>query len=134
MTTPQTATNGTKSTGGPHILATLHLTAPVGTTQATGVAQVVRKGHVTGIVIAAQGLPANTRHNAYAVWLYRPAGRARFVGFVPSLVGKDGRLRTEGTLPSDAAKYSRLLLTLETTAKPSAPGQVILAGPFRVRP
>ena len=82
-------------------------------------------------MIKAQGVPANTSHNAYAVWLYNSPTSHKFVGFVPTLVTKDGKLTTEGKLPADAAAYHRLLITLETQSKPTSPGEVVLSGPFR---
>jgi hypothetical protein len=97
-----------------------------------GVAQVVRQGTTTGIVIVAQGLPANTTRNAYAVWLANYAGASRFLGFVSQLVTKNGKLQADGRLPADAASYSRLLVTLETQAKPKSPGAIVLEGSFKL--
>ncbi len=76
-------------------------------------------------------MPANTTHNAYGVWLYNSSTSHEFVGFVPSLVGKNGKLTTEGKLPADATRYGQLLVTLETQSKPTTPGEVVLQGPFR---
>ena len=118
----------------PQVLAQLNLTSPTGAGSTIGIVEVVRDAGVLGIVIDAQGVPANTSHNAYAVWLYNSPSSHRFVGFVPSLVGKSGKLTTEGKLPADAASYHRLLVTLETQSKPAHPGQVVLSGPFREHP
>ena len=46
-------------------------------------------------------------------------------------VGKNGRLQTEGPLPTNAAHYKNLLLTLETSATPKTPGQVVLQGALK---
>ncbi len=113
------------------ILAQLNLTSPTGATSTVGVVQVVREGGAVGIIIAAQGLPANTAHNAYAVWLYNSPTSYRIVGFVQYLVGKNGKIDTEGRLKPGAAAYHKLLITLETQTKPKAPGEVVLSGPFR---
>jgi hypothetical protein len=86
---------------------------------------------VLGMVIYAQGVPANGAHNAYAVWLYNSPTSHEFVGFVPTLVGKNGKLVTEGKLPADAAAYHHLLITLETQRSPTEPGDIVLSGPFR---
>jgi hypothetical protein len=88
----------------------------------------VREGSRTGIVIVAQGLAANTRRNAYAVWLTAPAGASAFLGFVSRLVTGDGKLTADGAVPANVARYTRVLLTLETQSKPSAPGPVVLEG------
>jgi hypothetical protein len=125
-----TTTSTTTTNSGPQILAALNLTSPVGATQTLGVAQVVRDDGVVGIVINAQGVPANSAHNAYGVWLSNSATSHKFVGFDPNLVGKNEKLAIEGTLPADASHFKRLLITLETQQHPKAPGEVVLSGPF----
>ena len=126
-----TTTSGTTTTNtGPQILAALNLTSPVGATQTIGVAQVVRDAGVVGIVIDAQGMPANSAHNAYGVWLTNSATSHTFVGFDRNLVGKNGKLAIEGTLPADAAHFKHLLITLETQQHPKTPGEVVLSGAF----
>jgi Sigma-70, region 4 len=136
-----TTTTGTTTSTGTQILAALNLTSPVGATQTLGVAQVVRVAGVVGIVIDAQGVPQNSAHNAYGVWLYNSATSNRFLGFDRNLVGKNGKLAIEGTLPAHAARrctstgrctgFSHLLITLETQQHPTTPGEVVLSGPFR---
>ncbi len=134
-TTSTTTTNSTTaSTTTPQILSQLNLTSPTGASSTLAVGLVVRERGVVGVVIKAQGIPANTSHNAYAVWLYNSPTSHQFVGFVPTLVTKDGKLTTEGKLPADAAAYHRLLITLETQSKPTSPGEVVLSGPFREHP
>lgn len=132
--TTATSTTGTTTTTTPQILAQLNLRSPTGAASTLGIAEVIREGGVVGIAIDAQGVPANTAHNAYAVWLYNSPTSHKFVGFVPTLVGKDGRLTTEGRLPPHATAYHRLLITLETQSKLSGPGEVVLSGPFREHP
>jgi hypothetical protein len=87
---------------------------------------VVKQGNESAIAIVGHGLPANTKHNAYAVWLYNTLGDAVRLGFVNPGVGKNGRLETTGPLPTNAAHFKQLLITIETTANPQQPGQVIL--------
>ena len=129
-----TETSTTASTTNPQILTQLNLTSPTGANTTVGVAQVIREDGVVGVVIDAEGIPANTSHNAYAVWLYNSPSSHSFVGFVKNLVGKNGRLAAEGTLPAGASRYHHLLITLETQSKPAGPGEVVLSGPFRERP
>lgn len=123
-TTASTATTGTK----PQLVGQFNLTSPTGTKSPVGVAQVVKQGTSLGIVIVAKGVAANN-HNAYAVWLSNgtPAG-SKLLGFVNPAVKTDGALRTAGVLPSGASSYKQVLITAETTAKPTAPGQVLLQG------
>lgn len=97
---------------------------------AAGIAEIVRDGSKTGIVIAAQGLQPNTSRNAYAVWLVNSAGENAFLGFVSHLVTANGKLTADGALPADTSGYTKILLTLETEQKPAAPGPVVLEGGF----
>jgi hypothetical protein len=134
--TPSTTTTGTSSTGTPttatkaKLLAEIELTAPSGNKHTTGVAQVIKDGKITGIVIVADGVPANTKANAYAVWLYNSRTSAHLLGFVDASVARNGKLQTEGELPANARRYRQLLVTLETQSAPKTPGKVILQGAF----
>jgi hypothetical protein len=130
--TPTTTTPATATTT--QILAQLNLRSPTGAASTVGIVEVVRVKGVLGIVIDAQGVPANTTHNAYAVWLYNSPASEKRVGFVTNLVGKSGQLVTDGRLPAGAAAYHRILITLETQPNPTHPGEVVLSGPFRERP
>ena len=132
-TSSTTVTTGTATTATVEsFLAQLNLTSPTGAKSTVGVAQVVRLANgVIGIVLVAQGMPANTAHNAYAVWLYNSPTSYRFVGFVQYLVGKNGKIDTDGQLKPWATAYHHLLITLETQAHPTSPGEVVLSGPFR---
>jgi hypothetical protein len=133
-TTATTGTTATTTSTTPQLLVQLNMTSPTGAKSTLGIAQVIREAGVTGVVVVAQGVPANGARNAYAVWLYNSPTSYKFVGFVRNLVGKSGKLAAEGELPTGAAAYHRLLITLETQRKPSAPGEVVLSAPFREHP
>jgi hypothetical protein len=120
------ATSGTGTTAQP--VAQINLTSPNPNAKTAGIAQVVRSGAQEGIVIAAAGVPPNTKHDAYAVWLYKSPTKAKILGFVNPGVGTNGKLSTAGALPTDAAQYSQLLVTLETQASPRQPGRIVLQG------
>jgi hypothetical protein len=92
------------------------------------IAEIVKQSGKSAIAIVGHGLPANTKRNAYAVWLYSAPSDAALLGFVNPGVGKNGRLETTGPLPSNAAHFKQLLITIETTSSPTQPGQVILRG------
>ena len=109
-------------------VAQINLLSPSGTKTMAGIAEVLRQGSNTAIAIVGQGLPANSKHNAYAVWLYNSTRDAQRLGFVNPGVGKNGRLETTGPLPTNAARFKQLLVTIETNANPKAPGQIILQG------
>jgi hypothetical protein len=105
------------------------LSSPSGNRKIAGVAIIVRQGNQLAMVIRGQGLPANTGHDAYAVWLAAGSGGAsHFLGFDPSRVTQDGVLQTEGVLPSNASSYKQLVVTLETQRAPRSPGKIVLQG------
>ena len=83
-----------------------------------------------GIAIVASGLAANSKHppNAYAVWLYNTPADSHILGFVNPAVGSNGQLRTAGALPTNAAHYQKLLVTLESRSSPHTPGRIVLEG------
>jgi hypothetical protein len=126
-TTASTPATGTTTTGAKPV-AQINLTPPTGGSSPTGIAEVVKQGSANGIVIVAQGVTANSKHDAYAVWLYKSPTQAKILGFVNPGVASNGRLSTAGPLPTDAANYSQLLVTLETQADPKAPGKIVLQG------
>jgi hypothetical protein len=112
-------------------VAQINLRSP-SSSHTLGIAEILKKGNTTAIAIVAQGVPANTKHNAYAVWLANSPTDSHAVrlGFVNPGVGKNGRLQTAGGLPSNASSYSQLLVTLETKPTPKQPGTVVLQGQF----
>ena len=90
----------------------------------------VRSNAANGIAIVAQNVTPNTTKppNAYAVWLYNTPTDAKILGFVNPGVASNGRLSTAGGLPTNASHYKQLIVTLETSANPKTPGQIILQG------
>lgn len=130
--TSSAATTTSSASSSARVVAQINLNAPGGHSQAAGIADVLRQGSATGIAIAAQGLAPNSKHppTAYAVWLYNSAGDSHILGFVNPGVGSNGRLQTAGALPSNAAHYKQLIVTLETRANPRSPGKIVLQGPL----
>jgi anti-sigma-K factor RskA len=108
--------------------ARVRLTSPTRGATTFGIADIVRRGNNAAVAIVGKGLPRNAKHNAYAVWLYKSASDAVRLGFVNPGVGKNGHLDTAGGLPPNAGHYSKLLITVETTANPTTPGPVVLEG------
>jgi Anti-sigma-K factor rskA/Sigma-70, region 4 len=126
-TTTGSATSAS-STASTKIVKQINLLPPDGKSKAVGIAQVLTQGTATGIVIYATGIPPNTPHNAYAVWLYNSPGDAKILGFVNPGVTKDGKLQTAGALPANVGSYKQVLVTLETQQSPKSPGPIILQG------
>ncbi len=123
-TTTATSSSGT-ATAKP--IAQVNLLSPTGG-QAKGVAIIVKQGATTGLVVRATGVPANTRHNAYAVWLYNSASDNKILGFVNPGVGTTQVLQTAGPLPANASHFKQLLVSVETVPKPKAPSTIVLQG------
>ncbi len=127
---PATGTTSTSTTSTPsaQIIAQFNLAPPLTSSKAKGAAFVVRRGTATAIVIQGQSVPANTTHDAYAVWLYNSPTDSHILGFVSPGVGSSGRLSTAGELPTNAAHFKQLLVTLETQKAPKQPGKIVLQG------
>lgn len=123
-TAPRTTGGPTTATAAPQI----NLASPSGNTSTAAVAEVVKQGDKSAVAIVGHGLTPNTKHDAYAVWLYNAPRDAVRLGFVNPGVGKNGRLATTGPLPTNASHYKQLVITIETNPDPQQPGPVILRG------
>jgi hypothetical protein len=118
----------TPTTPLPQPAARITLSSPTQQRGMVGIAEVVRRGKNAAVAILGKGLPANGKHNAYAIWLSNSPSDSVRLGFVNPGVGKNGHLDTAGGLPRNAGHYSKLLVTLETTANPATPGPIVLEG------
>jgi Sigma-70, region 4 len=132
-TTTTTTTSSTTSSGSAQVVAQINLTPTNPASKAAGIAEVLKEGATDGIAIVAQKMAPNTTKppNAYAVWLYNSPTDAHILGFVNPGVGAGGRLSTAGALPSNAAHYKELIITLETQATPTTPGTIVLQGALK---
>jgi hypothetical protein len=132
-----TSTNGTSTSGSgtstaagePHIDKQLNLVSPDPSSNAVGLVEVLSQGSKQAFLVTAEHLPPTGNGFFYAAWLYNSASEARVLGRAPP-VGSTGQLQAVGALPTDAGRYRQMLITRETTAKPSHPGPVVLNGPF----
>lgn len=107
-------------------LAQINLTSP-SHSKAVGIAEVVKAGSATGVVIVAQGLKANTKNDAYAIWLYNSPSSAYRLGYVKPGVTSSGRLQTAGRLPANASSYKQIVVALQHGPS-SKPGTTVLRG------
>jgi hypothetical protein len=123
-TGPRTGGGTTTATAAPQI----NLSSPSGNTAMAAVAEVVKQGDKSAIAIVGHGLAPNSKHDAYAVWLYNAPRDAVRLGFVNPGVGKNGHLATTGPLPTNASHFKQLVITIETNPDPQQPGQVVLRG------
>jgi Sigma-70, region 4 len=123
-----TTSTSASRTASPQVVGQINLTSPTSGSKTAGIAEVLKSGNNRGILIAAQNVPPNTKHDAYAVWLFNTPGDSRILGFVSPGVGSNGRLSTAGALPPNASHYKQLLVTRETGSKPRQPGTIVLQG------
>jgi hypothetical protein len=126
------ATTTASTSSGARVVAQVNLKPTAKNSKAAGIAEVLKEGTNDGIAIVAQNVPPNSTKppNAYAVWLFNSTNDAHFLGFVNPGVGTNGKLSTAGGLPTNAAHYKQLIVTVETVSHPKAPGTIILAGPL----
>jgi hypothetical protein len=132
-TPSSTTSTSTTAANGAKLVAQINLTAPASAaaTKPVGVALVLKQGNNTGIAIRAQNLPANGKHDAYAVWLYKSDKDNHILGFVNPSVGSNGVLQAESALPTNAGHFNQLLITKETQQNPKSPGTVVLQGTLK---
>ncbi|HZO77009.1 MAG TPA: hypothetical protein VFB39_03135, partial [Solirubrobacteraceae bacterium] len=115
----------TATTASTKPLAQINLTSP-SHGKAVGIAEVIKAGSTTGVVIVAQGLKPNTGKDAYAVWLYNSPSSAYRLGYVNG-VTSSGRLQTAGRLPANASSYKQIVVALQHGPS-NKPGSTVLRG------
>jgi hypothetical protein len=104
------------------------LTSPDPASKSIGVAEVLSEGSKYAFYLAAEHLPASNGF-FYAVWLYNSPTSHEALSRSPP-VGSNGRLQGGALLPNDAGKYHTMLLTRETSQRPTQPGPTVLSGAF----
>jgi hypothetical protein len=114
------------------LLAQLNLRSPAGGRSSEGIAQIYKSAHGDLLSLTLSGVRPIGSHDAYAVWLYNTPHAARLLGFITHHRDRAGTLTTSGVLPSNAGRYRRILVTLETQPRPKTPGKIILNGPLRL--
>lgn len=125
-----TSGSSTSTTAGePHIDKQLNLISPDPASKAVGLVEVLSQGSKRAFLVTAEHLPPTENGFFYAAWLYNSASDARVLGRAPN-VSSNGQLQAVGSLPSNAGNFHQMLITRETSAKPSHPGPIVLSGPF----
>jgi hypothetical protein len=109
----------------------LTLTSPDPGSKAVGVAAVLREGSTYAFYLAAERLPPS-KGFFYAVWLYNSPRSFQALSKSPP-VGSDGRLQGGALLPGNAGSYHQMIVTKETSERPTTPGPVVLRGSFGLR-
>jgi hypothetical protein len=96
--------------------------------KAVGVVAVLAEGSTYAFYLAAEHLPP-TQGFFYAVWLYNSPSSYEALSKSPP-VRSDGRMQGGSLLPSNAGSYHQMILTRETTERPTRPGPIVLRGSF----
>jgi hypothetical protein len=119
---------GATGAGQVHLNKQIRLAPPAGGS-AVGAAAVLSEAGKYVVALAAEHLPPSQGF-FYAAWLYNSSTHAVALGKAPS-VGSDGQLKPVAqALPENAANYRQLIITKETSERPSQPGEIVLSGPF----
>lgn len=128
--TGPTGATGPSSSVSTHSKA-LPLTPPAASgSKALGVAYVLSEKGQRAFYVFTKGLPTPATGSFYAVWLEGSSGAAAYpLGSLPA-AGSDGLIEGGGPLPENASSYTRIIVTLETSHKPSHPGPTVLGGKF----
>jgi Sigma-70, region 4 len=126
-TTASSTTSTSQKTGTPTVKQ-IALTSPEPGSKRVGLVEVFSEGTKRGYYIAVEHLPP-TEGFFYAVWLYNSPASALPLSKSPP-VTSNGRLQGGALLPANAGSYHKILLTRETSTKPSHPGPIVLSGSF----
>ena len=121
---------GTSTASGksPQVTNQITLTPPEPGSKAIGVVEILSEGSQHAFYIAAEHLPPSQGFN-YVIWLYNSPTSAEAVSKSPN-VGANGRLQGGALLPSNASHFHQILLTRETSERPTTPGPTVLSGTF----
>jgi hypothetical protein len=121
-----------RATSAQATLQHLTLTPTSAQPSATGLGAIVRQRG--SLLLLLQGRHITPNHgNYYAVWLFNAEGDAELLGLVTPPVGSRRTFSSGATLPDDAVRFHRLVVTSETNATPSRPGPQILSSPLSVQ-
>jgi Sigma-70, region 4 len=126
--TSTTASTKSSSSKSPSVTKQLTLTSPEPGSKSIGIVEVLAEGTQHAFYLAAEHLPPSQGF-FYAVWLYNSPTSAEAISRSPS-VGSNGRLQGGALLPSNASDYHQILLTRETSSRPTHPGPTVLSGAF----
>jgi hypothetical protein len=124
------STSGADTTSGksPQVTNQITLTPPEPGSKAIGLVEILTEGGQHAFYIAAEHL-APSKGFTYVVWLYDSATSAEAISKSPN-VGSNGRLQGGALLPSNASHFHQILLTRETSERPTSPGPTVLSGTF----
>jgi hypothetical protein len=118
------------------ILQQVNLRPPGGGDAPLGVAFIVLRDQRPMVAVEVARIAPNGDTDVYAAWLRQSSdGQARFLGYVPGLVGADGRFVVSANLPRDTADFDQIVISRESTdarVAPARPSSIELQGAIRV--
>jgi hypothetical protein len=112
----------------PSVTNQLTLTSPDPSSKTVGIVEILAEGSQHAFYMATEHLPPSQGFS-YVVWLYNSPSSAQAISKAPPVTA-NGRMQGGALLPANAASYSRILLTRETSNSPTHPGPIVLSGPF----
>ena len=129
----EAASGGSGATGaaGSHVTLnkSIRLSSPSGAATPSGAADVATVAGRQELALEAHKLPP-THGFDYVVWLYNSQGQFEALGKAPA-VGSNGVLAPSAVeLPQNADIYHQVIITKETSERPTHPGEIVLHGPF----
>ena len=117
------------STGtGPKISQRLTLTSTTPGSKTVAAVEILSEGGKRAFYIAAEHLPPS-RGFSYVIWLYNSPSSAEALTKAPTISSNE-RLAGGALLPENASSFHEMLVTRETSNKPTQPGPIALRGPF----
>ncbi|HEY1834153.1 MAG TPA: hypothetical protein VGG08_06940 [Solirubrobacteraceae bacterium] len=122
------SSTSTSTSGGPKEEGRFTLKAPESSSASTGVAEILSESGKKALFVQAEHIPA-TKGFFYAIWLYNSTNSALPVSRSPE-VSSTHAFSGAVALPSNAGEFKEILITRETSTKPTRPGHVVLRGPF----
>lgn len=125
-TTASTAKSSTST--GPQVTNEIKLTPPNGKSRSTGKVDILVEGSKRAFFIVAEHIP-RSKGFYYAIWLYNSHTSSLPLSKSPA-VGSTHSFEGGAELPSNAADYHQILVTRETSGKPTHPGHVVLRAAF----
>jgi hypothetical protein len=121
--------SATKSTAsGPKVNQRLTLKSPNPGSTTIAVVEILSEAGKQAFYVAAENLPPS-RGFYYAIWLYNSPSSSEPLSRSPT-VGSNERLAGGALLPANAGNYHEMLVTRETSSRPTHPGPIVLSGAF----
>jgi Sigma-70, region 4 len=124
------ASGGAKAsstTTGPTVSQRLTLRSPNASSSTIAAVEILTEAGKRAFYMAAEHLPPS-KGFYYGIWLSSPTG-AEELSKSPA-VGANERLAGGALLPANAANFNEMLVTRETSSRPSRPGTIVLQGAF----